>query len=378
MNFELNDEQRMIRDTAREFARREIAPIAARCDAEATFPMPVFARAREVGLVNMTVPAEFGGSGWGACELVLVTEELAWGCAGITGALGINAIVADVFHCAGSKEQKKRAFGRLLDGEIGAYALTEPGAGSDVAAIATRAERRRDRYVLNGSKVWISNAPLAAFFVVFAKTDPQAGHKGISAFLVDRDAPGLSVGRHLGKLGQRSAPAAEVHLNDVEVPGTALIEGEGSGFMIAMKVFDRSRPMVAALGVGLMQRALDEALAYAKTRKTMNKPIIEHQAVGHKLADMAMRTDAARLLVLHAAWLLDNDRRNTLQAAYAKTFAADTAMWAATEAVQIFGGMGYSTEYPVEKLFRDAKVLQIYEGTSEIQRNIIARELSRQ
>jgi acyl-CoA dehydrogenase len=378
MNFELNDEQKLIRRTAREFARKEIQPLAAQCDRDARFPMEVFEKAREVGLVNVTVPAAFGGGGWGALESALVTEELAWACTGIAGALGLNTIFADVFHVAGSPELKREAFGRLLAGQFGAYALTEPAAGSDVAGIKTRAVKKADRYVLNGSKIWISNAPLAHMFVIFAKVDPDAGHRGISAFFVDRETPGLSVGKSLGKLGQRAGPAAEVFLNDVELPTRALIDEEGDGFLVAMKVFDRSRPMIAALGVGLIQRCLDEALEYARTRHTMGRPIIEHQAIGHKLAEMALRLEAARLLVQQAAWLLDSGRRNTLQAAYAKTFAADTAMWAATEAVQVFGGMGYSTEYPVEKLFRDAKVLQIYEGTSEIQRNIIARELARQ
>jgi acyl-CoA dehydrogenase len=377
MNFELNDEQRLIRHTAREFARREIAPLAARCDRDAAFPLQVNAKGREVGVVNMTVPREYGGSGWGVLEQVIVTEELAWACCGIAGALGLNSIFGDVFHVAGTPAQKKQVFGRLLAGEFGAYAVTEPAAGSDVAGIKTRALRKGDRYVLNGSKVWISNAPLASMFVIFAKTDPDARHKGISAFLVERDTPGLTVGAPLGKLGQRAGPAAELFLNDVEVPDSALIEGEGAGFLIAMQVFDRSRPGIAALGVGLMQRCLDEARQYAQTRQTMGKPIIEHQAIGHKLADMAVKAEAARLLTHQAAWLLDSGRRNTMQAAYAKLFAADSAMWAATEAVQIFGGMGYSTEYPVEKLFRDAKVLQIYEGTSEIQRSIIARELGR-
>jgi acyl-CoA dehydrogenase len=377
MNFELNDEQKLIQHTAREFAREEILPVAVQCDREARFPMDVARKAREVGLTNLTIPNEYGGSGWGMVEQVLVTEELAWGCAGITGGLGLNSIFGDVFQVAGSPEQKKRAFGRLMDGEFGAYAVTEPSAGSDVAGIKTRAVRKGDKYVLNGSKVWISNAPLASMFVVFAKTDPEARHKGISAFFIDRDTPGLSVGAPLGKLGQRADPAAEVFLNDVEVPASALIDGEGAGFMIAMQVFDRSRPGIAALGVGLIQRCLHEALEYAKSRHTMGRPIVEHQAIGHKLADMGLRGEAARLLTRQAAWLLDAGQRNTLQAAYAKTFAADSAMWAATEAVQVFGGMGYSTEYPVEKLFRDAKVLQIYEGTSEIQRNIIARELSR-
>jgi acyl-CoA dehydrogenase len=377
VNFELNDEQRLIRHTAREFARKEILPLAAQCDRDASFPLQVNAKGREVGVTNMTIPREYGGSGWGVLEQVIVGEELSWACTGIAGGLGLNSIFGDVFQVAGSPAQKKEAFGRLLAGEFGAYAVTEPAAGSDVAGIKTRAVRKGDRYVLNGSKVWISNAPLASMFVVFAKTDPEARHQGISAFFIDRDTPGLTVGAPLGKLGQRADPAAEIFLNDVEVPESALINGEGAGFLIAMQVFDRSRPGIAALGVGLMQRCLDESLQYARTRWTMGKPIIDHQAIGHKLADMAVKTEAARLLAHQAAWLLDSGRRNTLQAAYAKVFAADSAMWAATEAVQIFGGMGYSTEYPVEKLFRDAKVLQIYEGTSEIQRNIIARELGR-
>jgi acyl-CoA dehydrogenase len=377
MNFGLNDEQKLIQHTAREFARAEILPVAVQCDREARFPMELARKAHELGLTNVTIPNEYGGSGWGMLEQVLVTEELAWGCVGITGGLGLNTIFGDVFQVAGTPEQKKQAFGRLMDGEFGAYAVTEPSAGSDVAGIKTRAVRKGDKYVLNGSKVWISNAPLANMFVIFAKTDPDARHKGISAFFIERDTPGLSVGPPLGKLGQRADPAAEVFLNDVEVPASALIDGEGAGFMIAMKVFDRSRPSIAALGVGLIQRCLHEALEYAKSRQTMGKPIVEHQAIGHKLADMALRGEAARLLTRQSAWLLDSGFPNTLQAAYAKVFAADSAMWAATEAVQIFGGMGYSTEYPVEKLFRDAKVLQIYEGTSEIQRNIIARELAR-
>jgi acyl-CoA dehydrogenase len=377
MNFELTEEQKLIRSAARDFARAEIQPIAAQCDREARFPRTIMDKAREVGLVNVTVPEAFGGGGLGVFELAVVTQELAWACAGINGTLSLNSVIADVFHVAGTAQQKEQVFRRLASGEFGGYALTEPAAGSDVSGITARAVRTGDTYVLSGSKVWISNAPLAGFFVVFARTDPAGGHRGISAFLVERDAPGLSVGAPLGKLGQRAAPAAEVFFEDVAVPESARIGDEGEGFLVAMKVFDRSRPMVAAGALGVMQRALDEAIEYARTRRTMGKPIIEHQAIGHKLADMAIRTEAARLLVLQAAWLLDSGHRNTQQAAYAKTFAADSAMAVTTEAVQIFGGMGYSTDYPVEKLFRDAKVFQIYEGTSEIQRNIIARELSR-
>ena len=377
MDFQMTEERKLIQNLAREFARDEIAPIAARCDREARFPMDVFHKLRDVGLVNLTVPEAYGGPGLGGLELVLVTEQLGWGCAGITGAVGINSIVADVFHAAGTEAQRRRIFGRLLDGEWGAYAVTEPSAGSDVAGIKTRAEKRDDRYVLNGSKIWISNAPLAQFFVAFAKTDAAAGHRGVSAFIVNRDDPGLSLGKSLCKLGQRAAPAGEVFFNDVELPVDRLIGEEGHGFMIAMKVFDRSRPMVGALALSLATRCLDEAVAYARERHTMGKPIIQHQAIGHKLADMGVRVEASRLLVYQAAALLDAGQPNTLQAAYAKLFAADSAMFCATEAVQVFGGMGYSTEYPVEKLFRDAKVLQIYEGTSEIQKSIIARELAR-
>ncbi|MBX9631454.1 MAG: acyl-CoA dehydrogenase family protein [Burkholderiales bacterium] len=377
MDFQMTEERKLIQNLAREFARNEIAPIAARCDQEARFPMDVFHKLRDVGLVNLTIPEAYGGPGLGGLEVVLVTEQLGWGCAGITGAIGINTIVADVFHSAGTEAQRQRIFGRLLDGEWGAYAVTEPSAGSDVAGIKTRAEKRGDRYVLNGSKIWISNAPLAQFFVVFAKTDAAAGHRGVSAFIVNRDDPGLALGKSLGKLGQRAAPAGEVFFNDIQLPTDRLIGDEGHGFMIAMKVFDRSRPMVGALALSLATRCLDEAVGYARERHTMGKPIIEHQAIGHKLADMGVRVEASRLLVYQAAALLDAGQPNTLQAAYAKLFAADSAMFCATEAVQVFGGMGYSTEYPVEKLFRDAKVLQIYEGTSEIQKSIIARELAR-
>ncbi len=377
MDFQLSTEQRLIRDLARTFARRVIQPVAAQYDREERFPHDLFAQAQEAGLLNITVPLEIGGAGLGALEQAIVAAELAWGCVGITAALSLNALVADALLVGGDAAQQKTYIGRLVAGELGCYAVTEPGAGSDVAAITTHARRVGDQYVLNGSKIWISNAPDARFIVVFAKTDPDAGHRGLSAFMVERDTPGVEVGRPLGKLGQKAELAAEIHFHDAAVPVMARLGQEGDGFRIAMGVFDRSRPMVAALAVGLTARCLDESLAYAKTRQTMGRPIIEHQAVGHKIAAMGMRLEAARLLTYQAAWLLDNGGRNTLQAAYAKAFAADTAMWAATEAIQVFGGMGYSTEYPVEKLFRDAKVLQIYEGTSEIQHNIMVRELAR-
>lgn len=374
--FELNDEQRLIQQTAREFAEREIWPEAARCDREKCFPAEIAAKARELGLFNITVPEEYGGPGLSAMDLTLVTEQLAWGCVGLGGGISLNNLPADVLLVSGNEEQKNNYLRRLTDNEYGAYAVTEPGAGSDVAGLTTRAIRQGDDYLLNGSKVWISNAPLASFFTVLAKTDPAAGHRGLSFFLVERDSPGLEVGNPLPKLGQNAVPAAEVFFNDVKVPRSALLGKEGEGFKIAMQVFDRSRPMVAAFAVGLLQRCLDVSLAYAKERKTMGQPIINHQSIGHKLAEMEMRLEASRLLAYRSAWLLDAGKRNTLAASCAKAFAADAAMWAATETVQIFGGYGYSPEFPAEKLFRDAKVLQIYEGTSEIQRNIIVRELA--
>lgn len=377
MDFQLSAEQRMIRDLAHTFADREIRPVAAEYDRAERFPRPLFERAQELGLLNLTMPEAYGGAGLGGLEQCIVVEQLAWGCVGITAAITINGLVADALLVGATPEQQATYLPRLRAGELGCYALTEPGAGSDVAAITTSARRDGDAYVLNGAKVWISNATEASFIVLFAKTDPAAGHRGISAFIIERDTPGVTVGHKMGKLGQKAAPTAEIHLDNARVPVSARMGEEGTGFRIAMGVFDRSRPMVAAMGVGVTARCLDEALAYAKTRQTMGRPILEHQAVGHKIAQMGLRLEAARLLTYQAAWLHDSGQRNTLQAAYAKAFAADTAMWAATEAIQVHGGMGYSTEYPVEKLLRDAKVLQIYEGTSEIQHNIMVRELAR-
>ena len=377
MDFSLTSDQKLIQNLARQFAEKEVRPRAVACDRDVRYPLELQTKALEVGLLNLAVPTEFGGSGLGCFDVCLVAEQLAWGCAGIASMLTLNSVVIDALLCAANETQQQEYFGRLVKGEFGAYCATEPGAGSDVAGMKTRAAKRGDEYVINGSKIWISNAPLASFFIVFAKTDPEAGGRGVTTFLVERDTPGVSVGKPLGKMGQRAAPAAEVFFDNVVVPASAMLGNEGQGFNVAMQVFDRSRPMVAVSAVGLLQRCLDESLKYASERNTMGKPIIDHQAVGHKIADMGMRLEAARLLAYQAAWLCDQGERNTLKAAYAKAYAADSAMWAATETVQIFGGMGYSTEYPAEKLFRDAKVFQIYEGTSEIQRNIMVRELGR-
>ncbi|OFS86625.1 acyl-CoA dehydrogenase [Oligella sp. HMSC05A10] len=375
MQFELTQEQKQIQSLAQQFANNEIKPIAAQADQNAQFPMSIYENAFSLGLLNSSLPQEYGGAGLGCMELVLITEALCYGCLGIGAALCINSLASEPILIAGTHEQKAKYLSRLTSGAMASFALTEPSAGSDVASIKTKADKVQGGYRLTGSKIWISNANMAEFFVVFAKTDPQGGYKGLSAFIVPADTEGLSVGAPLSKMGQKAAPACEVFLDNVFVPDEQLLGEEGSGFNIAMKVFDRSRPMVAAFGVGLIQRCLDESLAYARERESMGRPLIAHQAIAHKLADMRMRLETARLLTYQAAWRLDNGLNNTIEASMAKVNAADSAMWAATETIQIFGGMGYSTEYPAEKLFRDAKVLQIYEGTSEIQRNIIAREL---
>ena len=375
MQFELTQEQKQIQSLAQQFANNEIKPIAAQADQNAQFPMSIYENAFSLGLLNSSLPQEYGGAGLGCMELVLITEALCYGCLGIGAALCINSLAAEPILIAGTHEQKAKYLSRLTSGAMASFALTEPSAGSDVASIKTKAEKVQGGYRLTGSKIWISNANMAEFFVVFAKTDPQGGYKGLSAFIVPADTEGISVGAPISKMGQKAAPACEVFLDNVFVPDEQLLGEEGSGFNIAMKVFDRSRPMVAAFGVGLIQRCLDESLAYARERESMGRPLIAHQAIAHKLADMRMRLETARLLTYQAAWRLDNGLNNTIEASMAKVNAADSAMWAATETIQIFGGMGYSTEYPAEKLFRDAKVLQIYEGTSEIQRNIIAREL---
>lgn len=377
MDFDFTEEQKMIRRVARDFSRKEIAPAAAYYDRTAEFPHEIQAKARKLGLINVVIPEEYGGSGLSAIEMILVTEELAWGCAGIAvGGITINTLTAQPILLAGDEDQKKKYLGALSEG-FGSYCVTEPNAGSDVASMRASARKLKDKYILNGQKTWISNAKEASFFVVFAKTSPGDGHKGMSAFIVDRDLPGVDVSKKLAKMGQRASDACEVVFKDVELSPNSLLGQEGDGFKLAMKAFDHTRPLIAALGVGISQRALDECISYSKEREAFGRPIADFQGVSFKIAEMGMRTQASRLLAYKAAWLAARGEKNTLEASYAKTFASDTAMWAATEAVQIHGGYGYSEEYPLEKLMRDAKVLQIYEGTNEIQRVVMVKELTR-
>lgn len=359
-----------VRALARRFARERILPQAAHWDREARFPWPLFREAAGLGFPVLVVPEALGGVGLGPVALVGVAEELGYACTGIAAALLLNNLVADALILSGSPYAT--GFLPRLRAEVASYALTEPQAGSDVAALRTRAEPVPGGYRLWGRKTWISHAPEAAFFLVFARLGE--GREGIALFLVERER-GVEVGAPLPKLGQKASSAAEVHLEGVFVPEEALLTREG--FRLAMRVFNRSRPMVAGLALGLLGRALDEALAYANLREAFGKLLWEHQGVGFKLAEMAMDLEALRLLALRAAELAEKGEPNALEAAAAKALAADAALRGAVEAVQIFGANGYSEEYPVAKLYRDAKVLQIYEGTGEIQRLIVLRELLR-
>ncbi len=375
IGFALTDEQRMLQQLARDFAREQVAPAAAEYDRTGEFPLAVIAKARAAGLINTNIPVEYGGGGASLLEECLVCEELGWGCTGISTAILINNLSATPILLAGSEDQKREWLGRMPAGQLASYAVTEPAAGSDVIGIQTTATRRGSEYVLKGSKTFISNASYSDFFVVFAYTDRSQRHRGMSAFIVERNQPGFRVSKKFEKLGQRASDTAEISLDEVVVPEALRLGREGDGFMIAMKVFDRSRPTVAASAVGLAQRALDESVKYARERETFGTAIANHQAIGHLLADMAINVEAARLLTWRAAWQVDSGQPNTKYAAFAKAFAADSAMKTATDAIQVFGGYGYMQEFPVEKLMRDCKVFQIYEGTSQIQRNIIAREL---
>jgi len=378
ISFALSDEQRALRDLAREFAEREIRPRAAEYDENSTHPADVVAKAHDVGLMNPHVPQEYGGLGLPGFEGMLISEELSWGCAGMGVSITANTLGSGPVLLAGSDDQKREWLTPLLEEPIlCAFGLTEPDAGSDVARIKTTAVRRGDEYVLNGSKTFISNAGHASWTVVFAKTDPAAGHRGLSAFIVPMDAPGVVIEQHLDKMGQRSTDTSAFSLTDVAVPAANRLGEEGDGFKVAMQTLDVTRPGTAAGAVGVAQAAYEHAVDYAKQRVTFDVPIAMHQGVNFLIADMATEIEAARLLVWQAAWMLDNGygRKATLYSSFAKRFAADTAMKVATDAVQVLGGYGYMREYPVEKLMRDAKLFQIYEGTSQIQRLVIAREI---
>lgn len=377
VNFQLTDDQQMLVKMARDFTKEEIIPVAEEHDHHAKFPLDIFHKAFDLGIVNMNIPDAYGGVGASVFEECLVAEELGYGCTGIQTSISTNNLGALPIILGGSEAQKQYWLGDRLMGnkEFVAYGVTEHAAGSNVAGIQTRAEKQGAKWIINGSKTFITNASHANFFTVFAKTDPEAGHRGMTCFVIERDAPGVSVGRKFDKIGQRASDTAEIVFENVEVPEENMIGGLGKGFYLAMGVFDHSRPGVASAAVGLQRRALEECVKYAQEREAFGVPIYNHQAIGHKIADMAIGYEASRLLVWQAAWQVDSGISNPRVPAYAKAFAADTATKTAVDAVQVFGGYGYMKEYPVEKLLRDVKIFQIYEGTSEIQRNIIVREL---
>ncbi|MBD3335109.1 MAG: acyl-CoA dehydrogenase [Candidatus Eisenbacteria bacterium] len=374
IGFALTDEQQDLQKLAREFAQQEITPRAAEHDRSGEFPRAICQKAWEVGLLNTHIPEEYGGLGLGVLDGCLISEEISAACSGIGTAMEANTLAQAPVIVGGSAEQKKTWLAPMTEElRFAAYCVTEPDAGSDVQAIRTRAVRKGDAYVINGQKMWITGGSVADWYFVLTYTDPEAGTRGMTAFIVPRDTPGVEVGKKEWNMGQRASDTRAITFNDVVVPQENLIGEEGKGWQLAMAAFDHTRPPVAAAAVGVGRAAMQHAIRYAKERKTFGVSIHRHQSVAFMIADMAKDLEAARLLVWKAAWKIDQGESNTLEAAYAKAFAADTTMRVTTDAVQVFGGYGFNSEYPVEKLMRDAKIFQIYEGTSQIQRLIISR-----
>jgi acyl-CoA dehydrogenase len=374
VDFTLTDDQKSLRELAHDFAAKEIRPVAWELDRDGTWPQAIIDKAHEIGLMNTHLPEEYGGPGLSYLDGCIIEEELSWGCSGVQTSLGANGLASAPVMLGGS-EDVKREFAEELVAEpkLASFCLTEPDAGSDVSGMRTRAVRKGDKYVLNGSKCFITNGSYADFFVVYAKTDPEAGHRGISAFLVRKDDT-VIVDKKEDKMGQRASNTATITFNDTEVDARYLLGEENKGFKLAMMVLDRTRPGVAAMATGIARAAFEFATTYSKERVQFGVPIAMHQAIQFMIADMATKVHLSRLAVWNSAVLLDQGRRNTLESSHAKRFAADTAMEVATDAVQIYGGYGFIKDYPVEKLMRDAKIMQLYEGTSQIQRLVIARE----
>lgn len=377
--FELNDEQKALQELARKFTREEIVPVAAHYDKTGEYPWPIVKKAWEVGLMNGHVPEHCGGLDMGIFDGCLVAEELAFGCTGIMTAMEASGLGQTPVIIAGNKEQQKKYLGRLIEEPIvAAYCVTEPGAGSDVAGVKTRAEKKGDEWILNGQKMWITNGGVANWYFVLARTNPDPkcpASKAFTGFIVEREWAGVTPGRKEINMGQRASDTRGITFEDVRIPKENVLIGEGAGFKIAMGAFDKTRPPVAAGATGLAQRALYEATKYSLERKTFGVPIATHQAVSFMLADMAIGVETARLAWQKSAWMVDHGQKNTVMASVAKCYASEIANKSASDAVQVFGGNGFNSEYPVEKLMRDAKIYQIYEGTSQIQRLIISREL---
>jgi len=378
IDFTLSEDQEALRDLVREFATREIAPLAPILDEEQRHSPEIVEKYFEIGFLHYAVPEEFGGAGLGTLDGCLFNEELAAACGGVTCMLGGNTLGLTPLFIAGTDELKAELLIPHTTGpNLAAFCLTEAGAGSDAGAMRTTARLEGNEYVISGNKAFITNGSVANLYSVFAMEDAERGTRGISAFMVPTDTPGITIGEKENKMGQRTADTREVSFDDVRIPERFRL-GEGlDGFKIAMMTLDESRATVGAAAVGIARAAMEVAAAYAKERVQFGKPLAHHQAIQFKLADMAMKVDAGRLLCWHAAWLRDNGKRNTKESAIAKCYTGDMAMEVTTEAVQILGGYGYMKDYPVEKYMRDAKLHQIYEGTNEIQRMVIAREMLR-
>jgi acyl-CoA dehydrogenase len=376
MDFNLTDNQIALQEMAREFAEKEMRPKAAQYDQGHDFPEDVMKKAFEVGFLSCTVPAEYGGGGLGDFETAIVSEELARGCAGMYTTMMANSLAFTPIVLFGNDAQKRKFFTPFTKQmAFASYCLTEREAGSDTSAIRTKAKKSGSEYVINGSKCFITNGGVASLYVVFANSAPEKGPRGLSVFCVPRETPGITIGKVEDKMGQRASNTSELFFEDVHVPADHLLGREGLGFIVAMRTFDKTRAAVGAAGVGIARAALEYAVDYSKTRVQFGKPIASFQATAFKIAQMAMEVEAARLLVWRAAWLMDHGKSCGSESAMAKCFGSDVAMRTALEALQIFGGYGYMKDYPIEKLVRDAKLLQIYEGTNEIQRLVISREV---
>jgi acyl-CoA dehydrogenase len=374
VDFTLTDEQKALRELAHDFATKEIRPVAWELDRDGTWPQAIIDKAHEVGLMNTHLPEEYGGAGLNYLDGCIIEEELSWGCSGVQTTLGANGLASAPVMLGGSEAVKREFAEELInDAKLASFCLTEPDAGSDVSGMRTRAVRKGDKYVLNGSKCFITNGSYADFFVVYAKTDPEAGHRGISAFLVRKDAT-VIVDKKEDKMGQRASNTATITFNETEIDARYLLGEENKGFKLAMMVLDRTRPAVAAMATGIARAAFEFATTYSKERVQFGVPIAMHQAIQFMIADMATKVHLSRLATWQSAVLLDQGKRNTLESSHAKRFAADSAMEVTTDAVQVYGGYGFIKDYPVEKLMRDAKIMQLYEGTSQIQRLVIARE----
>jgi acyl-CoA dehydrogenase len=376
IGFELSDEQKQLKEAAEDFAVNVMRPVAEHHDKTGEFPWGPIQEAHARGLMNTHVPPELGGMGLNCFDGCLIAESLAYGCTGIGTAIEANGLAQAPVLLGASDFLKQKYIAPMIEKPImAAYGVTEPGAGSDVAGMRTTAVKKGDRYILNGSKMWITNAGVADWYFIVAYTEKEKAHRGMTAFIVERAWKGVEPGKKEMNMGQRASDTRGIAFTDVEIPEENVVGKVGDGFLLAMGAFDHTRPAVSSSAVGLARAAMDHAIRYATERKTFGKPIAAHQAIAFMIADMAKDIEAARLLVWQAAWMIDNGKRNTKYASMAKAFAADAAHRIASDAVQVFGGYGYSQEYPVEKLLRDSKIFQIYEGTSQIQRMIIAKEI---